>query len=131
MATCKKIKRLSERVCAGSLNKKISVLDREIEVPVGDSVDFDENFILIKDTWAMVQTVAGKVFFDNSNIDKSITHEWYIRYIAGIEITAEHWVLYNTNFFKIINVENLDEANRFLLLRTTERGESTKKVNFA
>lgn len=131
MATCKKIVRLSERVCAGSLNKKISILTRDIVPPAGDDVDFDEQFVVAKNVWAMIETVAGKVFFDGSNTDKSITHNFYIRYIPTIEITAEHWVLYNDNHFRIVNVENLDEANRFLLLRTTERGTQTKKVNFA
>jgi SPP1 family predicted phage head-tail adaptor len=131
MATCKKIKRLLERVCIGSMNQKIDILTRDIEPPVGDSVDFDENFVVATNVWSMIETVAGKIFFDGSNIDKSITHNFYIRYITGIEITAQHWVKYKDNYFRIVNVENLDEANRFLLLRTTERGATTKKVNFA
>lgn len=131
MATCKKIKRLSERVCIGSMNKRISLQVRDLEAPVGDSVDFKEKFTVLSDIWTMIETVAGKVFFDGSNTDRSITHNFYIRYLNGVEITAQNWVRYDDKYFDIINVENLDEANRFLLLRTTERGTVNKKVNFA
>jgi SPP1 family predicted phage head-tail adaptor len=131
MATCKKIKRLSERVCIGSLNQKINIQVRELLAPIGDSVDFDEEFTLLENVWAMVETVAGKVFFDGSNTDKSITHNFYIRYISGVQITAENWINYKDQYFDIINVENLDEANRFLLMRTTIRGSDGLPVNKA
>jgi SPP1 family predicted phage head-tail adaptor len=131
MATCKKIKRLSERVCIGSLNKRISLQVRNLTPPVGDEVDFDEEFTVLEDIWAMVETVAGKVFFDDSNTDKSITHNFYIRYISGISVTAENWIRYDDRYFDIVNVENLDEGNRFLLMRTTERGSVNKEVNKA
>jgi SPP1 family predicted phage head-tail adaptor len=131
MATCKKIKRLSEKVCIGSLNQQIDLQVRTLAAPTGDSVDFDLGFTVLKNVWSMVETVAGKVFFDDSNTDRSITHNFYIRYINGVEITAENWISYKGKYFDIVNVENLDEADRFLLLRATERGSTTKPVNKA
>ena len=131
MATCKKIKRLSERVCIGSLNKKINIHTRELKPPTGTGVDYDEEFVVIENVWSMIETVAGKVFFDGTNTDQSITHNFYIRYIVGVTITAENWIEYNGNRFDIINVENLDEGNRFILMRTNQRGSDTLEVNKA
>lgn len=129
MAICKKITRKEYRVCTGDLSKRIQLKIRKIQTPFGNSVDFNEDFSDLKTVWAMVETSPGEVVFDGTNTTTSVTHKFYIRYIPNV--TFENWILYKDKYYDIINLENLNEANEFYLLRTNLRGASDLPVNFA
>lgn len=136
MTKCVKIGRTSKRVCIGALNRKIILYDREITAPLGESVDFGELFSNGREEWALVNTVTGKTTFDSTNTERIVSHEIYIRYFS--DITSEKWVLLPAVIaaepdvlLRIVNVENLNEENRFYLLRCTLRGDETKQVNWA
>lgn len=131
MATCKKIRRVDKRVCIGSLNKQIEIQLRELKEPIGASVDFDEEFTVVKTVWSMVETVGNKLFFDGTNTDQITTHNFYIRYIPSVSITSENWIKYNDELYDIVGTENLNEENRFYKLRANVRGTITKPVNFS
>jgi len=90
MAVCKKIKRQEKRVCSGSLNRRIIIYVRSITAPLAESVDYGENLTQPITTWAMIETVNGVTTFDNSNIERIITHNIYIRYRP--DITFENWL---------------------------------------
>lgn len=130
MANCQKIVRKSKRVCIGSLNKKIDIELRQITPPIGGNVDFGESFTLVKTVWAMVETIGHREFFDNTNTMRVKTHHFYIRYIPNVEITAENWVKYNSEYYDILGVQDLNEEHRFYLLEATVRGTTAKPVNF-
>ena len=133
MATCKKIKRLEERVCIGSLNRKIIIYVRSITAPLADSVDYGENLSQPLTVWAMIETVNGVTTFDSSNIERIVTHNIYIRYRANI--TFENWLEVPrinepvSQYYDIIRVENLDENYRFYKLICNLRGDTAKPVN--
>lgn len=129
MAQCKKIYRQIKRVCSGSLNKKIKLKIRAITAPSGDSVDFGETFTDFITTWAMVQTKNGIVVFDDTNTAQKLSHEFYIRYIPNI--TFEKWLEYDGKNYNILNVENLNEENRFYLLQCNERGSTGANANLS
>ncbi|MCK5017303.1 MAG: phage head closure protein [Candidatus Peribacteraceae bacterium] len=129
MAICKKKVRESKRVCIGSLNRKITIQMRDIKPPKGGSVDFTENFTVEREVWAMVESVNNTTFFDETNTEQIVSHNFYIRYIDGVEITAENWIKWRDRYYDIIGVQNLNEENRFYLLRANVRGTITKPVN--
>lgn len=129
MVQCTAKERKSTRVCIGSLNQKIDLEVRVLTPKSDNDVDYDEIFTQFKTVWAMVETVAGKTMFDKSNIERVVTHNFYIRFI--VNITFENWIKYKSQYFDILNVENFGERNSFYKLTTAIRGDDTKPVNWA
>jgi len=135
MAICKKIKRVVERVCIGSMNKFVKLKLRSIEFNDENDVDFNEFFQDTDSVWAMVSTVDGVQIFDSSNVIRSVTHDFYIRYDSNI--TSEHWLFYpaqvgnsEPQIFDIVKIENLNEENRFIKLRCNLRGVANVPNNW-
>jgi SPP1 family predicted phage head-tail adaptor len=129
VADCVAKVRKSKTVCIGSLNKRIIVQTRSIVPPINGSVDYTLNFTDPKTVWAMIETRQGSTTFDETNTEKVWTHDFYIRYIAGI--TFEKWVTYDGKYYDIISVENLNMDDRFLRLRCNIRGTTAFPVNEA
>jgi head-tail adaptor len=125
--TCEPIKQKKDRVCIGDLSTKIEVETRDITAPTG-GVDFDESFGTFKTLWAMVQTAGtGETIFDESNIEQSITHHFYVRYVPNFNF--QKWIKYKDQYYNILDVENLNEEDRFLKIRATVRGNTALDVN--
>ena len=75
----------------------------------------------------MVETFKGRTMFNASNIEVVLTHGFYIRYIPDVEIVDV--VVDRGQFYKIINAENLNSENYFILINTSNRGDATLPVN--
>ena len=129
MAICKKIRRTLTKVCTGALNKKIQIQIRAITPPAGESVDYSEEFTELITTWAMIDTPTGTEVFDSTNTVKTVTHDFYIRYIPNI--TFEEWILYDNKYYDILMVEDFQEDKQYYRLRCNLRGDETKPVNWA
>lgn len=117
------------RPCIGDMKETIVLQTRAITPINSESVDFSEDFATSFTVQASTRTVRGKEIFDGTNIVGSITHEFTIRYNALI--TQEYWVLFNSERFNILDVEDLDERHRFMVLRCTDRGTNANQSNFA
>lgn len=126
---CRPIKTKPFRVCSGDLKHRITLNTRAITTPTADSVDFGEQFTLEQNVYAMIETANGETVFDQTNIEKVITHKFYIRYISNL--TFEDWIVFKGKYYDILTVENLNEENRFMLLNACLRGAVLKPVNFA
>ncbi len=124
---CKKITRKKRQVCIGAMDRLISVEFRQI-TPPNSGVDFNEDFTPIQEVFALIKTVFGVTGFDETNTERIITHTIYIRFRA--DVTAETWVEIDSQKYDIVNTENLDNRNEFLLLRCNKRGTNTKPANF-
>jgi head-tail adaptor len=133
MATCVKLRRKSTRVCIGSLDKLIELQLRTLGVPVDDSSRVTETFTTLITVPAMIETIANRTFFSNTNTPTEgiRTHDFYIRYIPGTTVDIGTWIKYDGEEFRIIGSENLNEEGRFLWIRTTVRGPDTVEVNKA
>ena len=120
---CSRVGGRHRRVCAGDLNKLVTVQNRAIEAPDWNSPDFDEQFNTDGTAWAAIETVTGKTFFDSVNQrDQTVTHEIYIRYDSTV--TSESWLLYDSRRFDILAVEDMEERNEFLKLTCVDKGVS-------
>lgn len=121
--TCVRVGGKRRALCTGDLNRLISIQSRAIVPPVYGSVDFAELFATTGTTWANIQTVTGKTFFDGVNQrDETVTHEIYIRYDSAVN--AESWILMDDGrHIDILAVENLDERNTWLKLTCVDKGE--------
>ncbi len=135
MAVCKKIRRVDKRLCIGAMNRKIALNTRTLTVPSGSDVDFNEVFSDPITIWANVVTVSGIVVFDSTNTAREVSHDIYIRYRA--DLTAETWIkLLAINgtvdvYLYVLQLENLNEENKYMRLRCILRGDIAKPVNFS
>lgn len=123
MTACEHVLGARRVVCAGDLNKRITLQGRSITAPVAGSPDFTETFAAGTERWAAIKTVAGKTFFDGVNQrDREVTHQFVIRYDSSV--TAETWISYNSRRFDIMAVEDLDERHEFMMLWCTDKATS-------
>ena len=138
MAVCVKIKGKKRQICAGDLDRLITLENRAIQPPESGSVDYTELFSP-KDTsggeqpspdgeiWAMIETAHGSTVFDGTSPERVIDHKINIRYIEGV--TSETWVLADGVRFDIVSVEDLDFRHEWLRLNCTLRGTDQNSNN--
>lgn len=120
MTQCVRVGGRRRIVCAGDLNKRITIENRAIVPPVSGSVDFTESFSSPIDRFAAIQTTKGKTIFDGVNQrDREVSHEIFMRYESGI--TSESWIRYQGRRLDIIEVEDLDERHEFLRILCTDK----------
>ena len=122
MPSCKKIRIPKRRYCAADLNKKIILQNRAIVAP--DHVDYTENFSTELEVWAGVKTLIGVEIFDENNVPITASHDFIIHYRDWV--TAENWILFGGNRYDILRVENFEQRNEWLRLRSTLKGSVAK-----
>lgn len=128
MTECQRISIKHRKVCTGDLRFKIQLFDRDIDA-VTSGVDLDISFANPLTKWAALKTVNGIEAFDSTNLSDNHTHIFYIRYMDGID--SQKFVLYKSKYYRINDSENIDERDEYIALFCTERGDSTRKVNFS
>lgn len=130
MPECKKIHKKKRQVCIGDMRDRINIQSRALTAPIGSGVDFTETFSNTNAIWCTINTSSGEVIFDGTGIERDVTHKVYARYISGI--TGEDWILTENNErFDIIDVENLDNRDEYMLMRCTNRGTSSNAASEA
>lgn len=129
MAKCTKIQRSNKTVCAGALRETIIVQTRTQQAPKTNTASASIKFSCPQTVKAMVKTKTGVDTFDGTNTNALFTHEFTIRYLAGVDI--QNSVEYNCKFFNIERIVNINEENRYLTLICSERGTTDNKVNFS
>ena len=127
--TCKPIQTKPFRVCTGDLKHLIKIYTRSITPAQSIGIDFGEDFTNEKNVYAMIETGSGETVFDQTNTEKVVTHKFYIRFIP--DLTFEAWIEFKGKYYDILNVENLNEEDRYMLLNACIRGTVLKPVNFA
>lgn len=125
----KRIKPRKSQVCIGSMRHRIVINVRTLTPPDGTGVDFDETLTEKKEVEAGLETKDGIEVFDGTNLKGVATHLFYIRAIEGQ--TAEDWVLFKDRYYNILDIQNFEEMDRFMVLRCTLRGDDAKAVNLA
>ena len=129
MARCSRIGPKKKKLCIGDMNKRITFKVRYITPPA--DVNYDNTFSTLLSVKAAIETVNGQAFFDSVAGDTPITHKFYIRYINNVAIRSEDWLVYGGNNYKILLIENVDEANKYLIIRATLKGPSDVVANRA
>lgn len=128
MPKCVFKKRVDTKICSGDMDRQILVETRSITPPPDDNtVDYDETFVSFQSFWAMIETVKGETVFDSSNVERVVTHKFYVRFVP--DLTFEKWVKYNQEKYRIVDVQNFNERNEFYLLRCSLRGDENLGVN--
>ena len=123
MSVCVKINGKKRTLCAGALDRVITLENRAITV-TPNNVDFVETFSAPVEVAAAIETSRGSTLFDGVNVEQVITHKFYIRYDSSV--TAETWILFESKRYDIVDVENLEERSQWMLLRCNQKGLSAK-----
>lgn len=129
MGARKVVRRPRRKICIGDLNTRICLQKRTLTEPTFGQTEFGHDFEG-EEVWAKVVTTNGKTFFDGVNADINVTHEITIRYDS--DVSASTWVeLQNRTRLDVVDVEDLEERNEYLLLRCTDRGSKDKGATCA
>ena len=134
MPVCKKIRGQFRKTCIGDKNDFVTIQNRAVTTPgtldPTNKFYFTETFTNIADfqVFAMIKTVKGETFFDNTNIERDVTHHLYVNFDTNID--AQKWVtLEDGDRLDILDVEDLDNRHTDMLLRCTNRGPSSNSKN--
>lgn len=128
--TCKKLVKFQKtQICTKDLKKRITI---QYPFNVGTSnagANTTRSFKDVVVVWAAVKTTPTGQFFEGINIEEAITTDFYIRFTSLVDLGKQIWVLFNGKRFKIANVENINEDNRYFRLRAIERGITAQEAN--
>jgi len=127
--TCKTIRPKTIKVCVGSMRQKIKINVRTLTPPTDNGVDFGETLSGTKEVWAAIKTSRGIEVFDGTNLIGVATHLFYIRALKGQ--TSESWLEFKGSYYRILDVQDFQEAGRFQVLRCVVRGDTSKPVNLS
>jgi SPP1 family predicted phage head-tail adaptor len=126
---CRSIKPNINKVCIADLKKKIKI-QYTLSVPNNDpNSNAMASFKDIKSVWSMIKTRSTAEFVQGTNVETSITTEFYIRHDSSIDFKQRLWIEYNGSRYEIVNYENIDEEDKFIKLTATERGVKTINAN--
>lgn len=131
MTFCKNISPKKRELCVGDLNKRVRVQVRSLISKGYEDTKYGEDFKTIKSLWAALETTRGYQSFSDVGIENNITHKFYIRYSMEYTVTSEDWIEYKCDKYKIVDVENLDENDEYLLLFCTKKGSKNVVANFS
>lgn len=100
----------------GKLNKRLDFYIRgEVDDGAGGQTDED---IFVFTKWGQLRPIEGRKFFECLNMQATLTHECIVRY--NTKIKRSMIIKYAGREFEIEYVQNMNEANKYLMLRLTE-----------
>lgn len=74
---------------------------------------------IVCETWAKINPITGKQFWEAQSVGSTVTHEVYIRYRE--DISANMVIDYKGRIFDIVYLFNMDEEDRFIKILAKER----------
>jgi len=125
----KSVKIKNRKICIGNMNKRITIQTRSLTTNNIGSIETIETFTDDIDVWAAIETTRGNQLWDGVEVSNPFTHNIYIRYRD--DINFEKWIKYKDEEYDVVDVEDFEQANDFLLLRCIRKGSKTKEANFA
>lgn len=129
MVQCAKIRVKHRTLCAGDLDRRISVLCRSLKAPTDSTTDFKNEFTKTKKLWAALRTTSGTEVFVDTNLAIEVTHIFYIRHMTTMK--ADKWLEFKGKNYDILKVENIDGRDEWEALWCNERGCGELELNHA
>ncbi len=111
-------------VRAGDLKHRITLQKRELKAPTV-SVDFLEVYTDIATVYAAIDTPNAKTPFSEINTTETITHLFFIRFLAGIE-PKNTWILHQEQRYSIVQIVNMSGLNEWLRIDCNIKGNVQK-----
>lgn len=133
MTICRKKRIVKKKLCRGDLRHRIQIMRRRLQSAGYDDLDGIESFTNICYCMAAIESVKGTTRFANVNINERPTHLFYILYNPVLDALdhGNNFIKFKTRFYRVLDLENSDEDNQFIIIQTTERGLDTQEANHA
>ena len=128
MSECERIHVRHKRLCVGDLDRRIYINNRILNTP-GSTIDYSSEMVTPEKVWSAVKTAKGRQMFFTTNEDRAVTHLFYMRYKDGVD--SRCWVQYKSEYYDIVDTENVDERDEWLVLYCNVRGSTASEVNLA
>lgn len=129
MANVTRLTRPRRKYNIGQMSERVVIQERGLNATAPGDFVADLEFGKGIETWASLKTYAASEFFDGVNVVRKATHKYGIRYRPGV--TAEMFLTHKGVIYDIIDVENFEERNEFLILSCNVRGSKRYETNEA
>jgi len=100
----------------GELNKPIKIGHIETQTNENGFPD-GEKFELEFNCWASIENLYGREFWEAKAQQLEETVKFKIRYNKSL--SYNHVISFNNDIYKIIHINNIDFANRFMEIKAT------------
>ncbi len=108
------------KVPVGDMRTPVIIHQAQILAPIA-GVDLGRKITAVVEPWfCKVTTPTGVYAFDSSNIEQIITHDFQGRFVDSVD--RDMVIEWNSEYYRIISVEDFEERHEFLRLRCTVRG---------
>lgn len=127
---CGKISRNKRKICISYYDKKIIIQKPTYTPSNAPNTNATAGFSNIKEVWAFVKSVNpfSPQNSTNNNL-QTITTEFYVRYDSSIIIDDTLYIEYNSEKYRVTQIDNIDLKNETLVFRAIKRGDEAKLAN--
>lgn len=122
------------KVCTSELSKKCSLEKRSIIAPKFGKNKSTELFTVFHSAFYKIETVKGVRRFAGININKETTHIFITLWrlaLKDIDAAGEYFLRRMDKLYRIIDVTNVDEHNRYVIFQAVQRGLDSKEESNA
>lgn len=123
----------SLNVMIDELGQECELQTRRVTAPTLSKVDYREVFTKFATIKLAIDsssgTSQGNKTFDSVGVDTVKTHDGYFEFIENV--TDELWLLYKSNRYKIVTVEDIGELNGIIKLELNFKGSDSKGASKA
>lgn len=129
---CGSSKQNVKTIAVGDMRNPIKIWARTLTASNQDVPDFLIGFTIAYNVYSKLITDRGKELFAGSNLGRSDTHTFVIRWISQLDqdINSDYYIEFDDQYYRILTVEDLDERRRFMKLICTIRGVTDLPVNY-
>lgn len=121
-------------ICRADLNRKCTIETRENVDPDFGETKVTESFSILHTAAFKVQTVRGTRRFAGVAIDEKTTHLFICEFkqvLRNLDGAGEHFMRQRGKLYRVIDIHNIDESDRWMLFESTERGLDTAEESNA
>lgn len=111
-------------ICRRELNKIAKIQKRELSSGGIGSFSAKETFTDYLSIFCKIKTIKGSSKFSGVSIDDRATHSFYTIWSPMLKIVelANYFVFFDSRYFEIIDIANVDEEDDYAIIITAERG---------
>lgn len=114
----------SKTICRRELNKTAKIQKRELSGGGIGSFSAKETFTDYLSIYCKVKTIKGSTKFSGVSVDDRATHAFYTTWatlLKNVEV-SNYFVFFDSRYFEIIDIANVDEDDDYAIIITAERG---------